>query len=245
MRSTAVAVLCLLAAVPSLARADRRYYGETYSAAIAPPGGLDLELWTTFHQAPPAGGTDFWRTQIELETGILNRWDVALYNVLRSEAGQGTRYEALKLESRYGLADPGAWPVDVVLYLEVMKEFIVDRPFALEGKVIAARDLGPLNLSLNLVAEQELVPGGGTETELGGAFGASLELLPALRIGAEVFGDRTRVSAGGTVAWESHAWAGPALSVAALQGWLVLAAGFGLTDESEKVRARAILAWQF
>jgi len=245
MRSTAVALLCLLAAVPRTARADRRYYGETYNAAIAPPGGLDLELWTTFHQAAPAGGTDFWRTQLELETGLAHRWDVALYNVFRSEAGQGTRYEAVKVESRYGLADPGAWPVDVVLYLEVAKEFIEDRPWAVEGKVILGRDFGPLNLSLNLAAEQEFIPGGGTETELGGALGASFEVVPAFRLGAEVFGGRTRVAEGGLVSWESQAWAGPAVSVAALQGWLLLAAGFGLTDQSEAVRARAILAWQF
>ncbi len=245
MRFAAAVLLCLLAAAPRSARADRRYYGETYNTSIAPPGGLDLEVWETFHQAPPAGGTDYWRTQIELETGLAHRWDLALYNVLRSEAGPGTRYEALKLETRYGLADPGAWPVDVVLYLEAMKEFIEDRPWSLEGKVIVGRDLGPLNLSLNLVAEQEWIGGGGTETELGGAFGASLELIPALRLGAEVFGDRTRVAGGGAAAWENHAWAGPALSIAALRGWLVLAAGFGLSDESEKVRARAILAWQF
>lgn len=243
MRPISVTLLtCLLAAVPRAARADRRYYGETYSAAIAPPGGLDLELWTTFHQAPSAGGTDFWRHQLELETGLIHGWDLALYNVLRSEAGQGTRYEALKVESRYALADPGAWPLDVVLYLEARKEFIEDRPWAVEGKVIAARDLGPLNLSLNLFGEREFLPGGASELELGGALGASLELLPAIRLGAEVYGNRTRTEA---AAWESMAWAGPALSIAALRGWLVLAAGFGLTAESEKVRARAILAWQF
>ena len=243
MRPIALTLLaCLLAAVPRASRADRRYYGETYSAAIAPPGGLDLELWSTFHQAPSAGGTDFWRHQIELETGLVHGWDVALYNVLRSEAGQGTRYEAVKVESRYALADPGAWPLDLVLYLEVKKELIEDRPWAVEGKVIAARDLGPLNLSLNLSAEREFLPGGGFEQELGGAAGASLELLPALRLGAEAYGNRTRAGGAG---WESMAWAGPAVSVAALRGWLVLAAGFGLTAESDRVRARAILAWQF
>ena len=104
-----------------------------------------------------------------------------------------------------------------------------------------ARDLGPLNLSLNLTGEREFLPGGGSEVELGGALGASLELLPAIRLGAEVYGNRSRAEG---AAWESAAWAGPALSIAALRGWLVLAAGFGLTAESEKVRARAILAWQ-
>ncbi|HEU4384254.1 MAG TPA: hypothetical protein VFR85_12230 [Anaeromyxobacteraceae bacterium] len=244
MRSAAAVLPFLLAAAPVSARADRRYYGETYDAAVASPGDLELELWETFHQAPPAGVADLWRTQIELETGLLRRWDVALYNVLRSESGQGTRYEALKLETRYGLADRGAWPVDVVLYLEVMKEFLEDRAWVLEEKVIAARDLGPLNLSLNLAAEQEWIVGG-NETELGGALGASLELVPALRLGAEVFGGRTRVAAAGVAAFQNKAWAGPAVSVAALEGWLLLAAGFGLTDQSEKVRARAILGWEF
>lgn len=233
---------CLLAAAPAAARADRRYYGETYAAAVAPPGGLDLELWSTFYRAPSAGGTDYWLHQVELETGLLPRWDLALYNVFRSEAGPGTRYAAVKVESRYALADPGAWPVDLVLYLELAKEFIEDRPWAVEGKVIAARDLGPLNLALNLVAEREFLPGGGFEQELGWALGASLELLPFLRLGAETWGNRNRPGGG---AWESTAWAGPALSIAALRGWAVLAAGFGLNDASDRVRARAVLAWQF
>lgn len=246
MRPVALTLFaCLLATAPRAARADRRYYGETYSAAIAPPGGLDLELWSTFHQAPPAGGRDYWLHQLELETGLARGWDVALYNVLLSQAGQGTRYQAVKVESRLALADPGAWPVDVVLYLEVRKEFIEDRPWAVEEKAIVARDLGPLNLSLNLTIEQEYLPAGGSELELAGAMGASLELIPAVRLGAEVFGGRTRVAGGGAVAWESTAWAGPAVSIAAWHGWLLVAAGFGLTDQSEKVRARAILAWQF
>jgi hypothetical protein len=244
VRSVAPALLACLLAAPGAARADRRYYGETYSAAIAPPGGLDLELWSTFHQAPAAGGRDFWLHQLELETGLTRGWDVALYNVLFSQAGQGTRYQAVKVESRVALADPGAWPVDVVLYLEARKEFIADRPWALEEKAIVARDLGPLNISLNLSAEQEYPSGGGSEQELAGALGASLELVPAVRLGAEVFGGRTRAATGGVVTWVSTAWAGPAVSIAALHGWLLLAAGFGLNDESEKVQARAILAWQ-
>jgi hypothetical protein len=35
------------------------------------------------------------------------------------------------------------------------------------------------------------------------------------------------------------------VSIAFGRTWLVLASGFGLTDSSERVRARAILAFQF
>ena len=43
---TLIAAAALLA-VPAVSRADRRYYGETYNAATAPPGSLDVELWGT------------------------------------------------------------------------------------------------------------------------------------------------------------------------------------------------------
>jgi hypothetical protein len=235
-------LLAATAALPLAARADRRYYGETYSAVTAPPGGLDLEGWTTFHQAPRAGGADFWRHQLEVETGITDRWDAALYGLLKQESG--LRFEGLKLESRYRLSEPGRWPIDTVLYLEVRKELIHDKPWAIEEKLILARDFRAVNLSANLLAEQELVPGGGREYEYGYALAASYEFHPSLRLGAEAFGGWTNVREAGTSTWEKKHWAGPALSVAYSRFWLVLAAGFGLTDESDRTRLRAIFAVQ-
>ncbi len=232
----------LLLAVPSLALADRRYYGETYNATTAQPGGLDVELWSTLHQAPRAGGVQLWRHQLELETGITSRWDVALYNVIRREQGDTTRYEALKVESRYRLSDPGEWFVDPVLYLELRKEWVFDKPFALEGKLIVAKDIERLNISLNGSYEIEFIPGGGTEREWSYAAGASYEIVPWVRVGGEAFGFWTRTAEGPTV---STHYAGPALSFAAWRNWLVLAAGFGLNDESARMELRAILAFQF
>ena len=243
MSRTHVALLLATAvAAPVGARAARRYYGETYSAATAPPGGLDLEGWTTFHQAPRAGGSDFWRHQLEVETGLTDRWDVALYGMLKQESR--LRFEGAKLESRFRVSEPGRWPVDLVLYLEVKKEVIEDKPWALEQKVILARDFRAVNVSANLVAEQEFIPGGGREYEYGYAVGASYELHPSLRIGAEAFGGWTNVREGGSSSWERQHWAGPAVSIAASRFWLVLAAGFGLTDESDRTRLRAVLAVQ-
>ncbi len=235
-------VAAAAAAAPRPARADRRYYGETYNAATAPPGALDVELWSTLHQAPRSGGIQVWRHQLELETGITPRWDVALYNVFRYDQGDTTRYEATKLETRYRLSDYGAWFVDPVLYFEARKEWIDDKPLALEGKLILAKDVGALNVSVNGSYEIEFIPGGELEHEWAYALGSSYEVVPWVRLGAEVFGAWTRVP-DGTV--ESTHWAGPALSLAYGRMWLVVAAGFGLTDESEKVRLRSILAFQF
>lgn len=232
-----------LATLPAVARADRRYYAETYNAATAEPGGVDLELWSTLHQPPRQGGVQSWVHQLELETGITDRWDVALYNIFQYQQGDAIRYQALKVESRFRLSQPGEWAIDPVLYLEVKKEFVEDRPWAIEEKVILARDLRRLNLALNLVAEQEFLPGGGNELEWGYAAGASWEIDPMIRIGAEAWGAWHRPAGGDS--YEFTAWAGPALALAAARTWLVIGAGWGLNDASERFRLRAILAFQF
>ncbi len=240
----ALLAVALLALVPALARADRRYYGETYNATTAPPGGLDVELWSTLHREPRAGGEpQFWRHQLELETGVTDRWDVALYNIWRRDQGASTQYEATKIETRYRLSDYGAWFVDPVLYFEARKEWIADKPLALEGKIILAKDVGAVNVSLNGLYEIELIPGGGREHEVGYAAGVSYEVLPYVRVGGEAWSNWVRGA--GETSWAAEHYAGPALSLAASRTWLVLAAGFGLTDESQRAQLRGILAFQF
>lgn len=242
MKKSTAALLAAALLAPALARADRRYYGETYNATTAAPGSLDVELWSTFHQAPKdEGNSHVWRHQLELETGITDRWDVALYNVWVYPQGESTKYEATKVETRYRLTRPGEWFVDPILYLELSKEWIEDKPFAVEEKLIVGKDVGAWNTSVNVIAEQEFIPGGGREYEWGYAAGTSYEVVPWVRVGGEVFGDWTR--AGGSTI--SEHWAGPALSFAYSRVWLVTALGFGLTDQSEQLRARAVLAFQF
>ncbi len=242
---TLAAAALLLA--PAASRADRRYYGETYNASTAPRGALDVELWTTYSEPPKdaSGVSGYWRHQLELETGITDRWDVAVYGVARQLHGEPLEFEAVKLESRFALAAPGTWFVDPVVYVELQKTVVDDKPFSVEEKLILAKDLGPLNVSLNLAGEQEFV-GGDVEPEWSWALGTSWEVVPALRLGAEAFGDRAKEEVSpGVEQTESTAWAGPAVSIAVARSWLVLAAGFGLNGESDAFRARAILAFQF
>jgi hypothetical protein len=230
--------------VPAVARGDQRYYGETYNASIAPVGAVDLELWSTSYAAPRAGGVNLWRHQLELETGLTDHWDVALYNIVVQPRGEPLQYEATKLETRYRLADPGAWPVDVVLYLEGRKEWIADKPWAVEQKLILARDFGRLNVSVNGAAEQEFPSGGGIERDYEYAAGTSYEVVTWARIGAEAFGQWSRGPEAGAP-WVAAHWAGPTLSLAFPRGWLVLAASVGLNEVADRYRARAILALQF
>jgi hypothetical protein len=237
----------VLLAVPAVSRADRRYYGETYNAVTAPKGAVDLELWTTRHEPPSgaSGAPGLWRHQLEIETGVTDRWDVALYGVARQIDGDDPELEAAKVETRYALAAPGTWLVDPVLYLEVQQSFVDEKPLSIEEKVIVGKDLGRLNVSLNLGAEQEFEDGE-VKPEWEYALGASWEVVPALRLGAEAFGVvEEEEIAPGQEELEALLWAGPTASIAFGRAWLVLAAGLGLTDDSDALRARAILAFQF
>ncbi len=237
-----VAAAVALTVAPLEAMADRRYYGTTYDATTAQPGGVDLELWSTFAQPRRAGGIpQFWYHQAELETGITSRWDVALYNDWIYEQGDRTRYAATRLETRYRLSDYGEWFVDPVLYLELRKEWLADSPFATEYMLIVAKDMGRLNVSVNASYEIEFIPGGLLQHEWAYAVGTSYELAPWIRLGGEAFGVWSRAPDGGTF---SEHYAGPALSFATGRTWLVVAGGFGLTGESG-MQLRAILAFQF
>src|SRR5215813_10295055 len=86
LKPLVAAALCAAALLPaSTALADRRAYGTTYEAVTAPRGELDVETWTTF---APHGEVDGGpssrglREMVELEYGITDRWDAALYNML-------------------------------------------------------------------------------------------------------------------------------------------------------------------
>jgi hypothetical protein len=247
-----VVTVALFLSTPALA--DRRAYGETYEAVTAPQGELDVEVWESWASAgevssgPDARGA---RTMVELEYGISDRWDVALYNmvdVTRGDAASyGASYAGFKVESRVRLSQPGEWVVDPVLYFEYQRLFGSDATDTLEVKAIVARDFGPWNVALNVSLEVEHLVGR-FNPEFEYAVGVSRELgSPAFKLGVEAFGKLERPED----TLESFLWAGPAVSWATsfdgkLHGlWVTVAGGHGITAESQAWYARGIVGLQF
>jgi hypothetical protein len=245
---------CLaLSVVGSRAFADRRAYGVTYEAVTAPGGELDVETWSTFAPhgeldgGPSSRGI---REMVELEYGITDRWDAALYNMLDMITTGDTEsgYAGFKLETRYRPTDRGEWLVDPVFYLEFQQLFRGDADQKYEAKLIVAKDIGNLNVAANLAVEEERTTDPAWNTEVEYAVGTSYELSPAWKIGAEWFGKAEKGEMGGV---ENRSWAGPAISWAGsgrgmLQGiWVTLAGGAGLGGEADPYYARAIVGLQF
>ena len=248
------AALCAAALIPtSEALADRRAYGTTYEAVTAPRGELDVETWTTIApQGEVDGGPSSrgMREMIELEYGITDRWDAALYNMVDMITSGDTEsgYAGFKLETRYRPADRGEWPVDPVFYLEFQQLFRGDANQKAEAKLILAKDIGDVNIAANLALEEERLSDATWNTEVEYAAGTSYALSPAWMLGAEVFGKAEKGEMGGI---DNRSWAGPAVSWAgggkgALRGvWVTLAGGAGLTHESDAYYARLIVGFQF
>jgi hypothetical protein len=251
---TSIATAALaVALVASPARADRRAYTTTYEAVTAPKGELDVEMWSSYAHAgqlldgPASRG---FRNMLELEYGITDRWDMALYNLIDVTSDSTTSgYAGAKLETRYRLLPAGSWIVDPILYFEAQYLRIGDARETFETKLILARDQDAWNFAFNISLEAEHLVAGGWTPEVEYAVGVSRELAgPAMKLGLEAFG-KTEKDPGAAV--ETFAWAGPALSWATrfqrgMEGiWVTLGGGHGLTDESDAWYGRLIVGLQF
>src|SRR5262245_63597184 len=206
-----LACLALLA-VPLTAHADRRAYGTTYEAVTAPKGELDVELWTTYaHQGEVDGGSASRgvREMVELEYGVTDRWDAALYNMFDMVTGDtASGYAGFKIESRFRPTFRGQWIVDPVLYAEFQQLFRGDANQKYELKLIVAKDFGRVNVAVNAAVEEERMADATWNTEFEYAAGTSYELSPALKIGGELFGKAESGDMGGI---DNRLWAGPAV----------------------------------
>ena len=206
--------------------ADMRPYTWAYGYMTPAKGEVELEWWGEFHKGKEANLVS---PQVELEYGITDRWVAGLYGVFEKEGADSWGTE-IKLEQRYRLFDPGVLPVDTALYLEYAHNFKEDAD-EFEGKIILSKDIKDFNATLNLIAEKKL---GGPDIEYGYAAGISYPLTNRIRPGVEAFGN-----------WEGSEqehFVGPSVQVSFGKVWVNAGVGFGITNESDDLRARLVVS---
>src|SRR5690349_978884 len=142
MRITISLGFALCASAP--AWADRRTLIRAYEFETQPQGNLEFELWNDV-AAPRSSFQDSTITNwLELEYGLTDRWDVALYHVFASGGPQPAEpfhFDSWRLETRYRLAERGDWPVDVMIYGEIERPADFSEPFESEEKLILSKNL--------------------------------------------------------------------------------------------------------
>lgn len=214
------------------ANADQRSYVWTYEYLTLNKGSTEFEYYLTSKTTDDSrsGDTDY-QHQLELEYGITDRWDIALYQVLTQADGESLKYGGFKVRTRYRFGERGEFFVDPLVYLEYQSK--VDDADVFEGKVILSKDIGQLNISYNQIIETEI--DGDGEVEHGYAFGVSYPIHPAVSIAVESKGNYTE----GTYA------IGPTLSWAGGRIWANIGLLFGINDKTPDMQARFIIGIPF
>jgi hypothetical protein len=248
-RSILVLVTVTSAAVSTTtardAFADRRMFTSTYEYKTTPEGHTALELWHTESRDTWDSTTPQRMNEVlELEHGLTDHWDAALYTIFDQVAGgtvdgvvtpsQALTLSHMNVETRYRFADRGELPVDIVAYGEFSKAF-GESVYEIEAKGIFARDFDKLTLALNVIAEIELGKDAPeTEPEFGWAAGGTYELHPKVNLGVETFGSVEEEKLAASI--------GPALAIAPSSSfWFTFTAGVGLTDEAPALSGRLIV----
>jgi hypothetical protein len=248
----AVPLALLVVGTAHVAHADRRAYGTTYEAVTAPKGELDVELWSTYAtQGEVDGGaaSKGLRQMVELEYGITDRWDAALYNMFDLVSGDtASGYAGFKIESRFRPSFRGEWFIDPIIYAEFQQLFRGDANQKYELKLILAKDFGRVNVAVNAAIEEERTTDSTWNPEFEYAAGTSYEVSPSLKVGAEMFG---KLESDAMTGLANRLWAGPAVSWATsttsmLHGiWVTVAAGAGIQGDADAFYGRLIVGLQF
>ena len=227
----------LAMAIAPAARADRRTMIRAYEYMTQPQGNLELEIWNDV-DAPKEGGFDQATTlhRVELEYGVTDNWDFALYHVFAQEPGASLKFDSWRLETRYRLFEKNVLPLDVELYLEGERPADFTAPWEIEEKLILEKDFGRFALVANFVAAQKIMhlyDGHAWEVDAG----ARYELVPQLRLGAEFWTIQDTVAGVTTGSY----YAGPSISFATSKLWLQVGAGFGFGDTSGATFVRSVI----
>lgn len=163
----------------------------TYTSETLPQGEVELEQFVDVSPVAtrdPNSGEKRWfaasQMQTEIEYGIAPRLELGLYFTWVPTSGvQGlTEGNGLKQRLRYQFADPGAWPIDVGVYGEVVEN---EREIELEAKILLQRRFGLLRLVANLWGERELYYDGRAEWVLNPTLGATVAATANLHLGVE------------------------------------------------------------
>ena len=218
--------------------ADRRSYVWTNEYQTMPQGKAELEysLTTTVPDMHKYSDENIWEQQAELEYGITDHWDVAIYQrweQFNSSSEDKFEYDGSKLETRYRIGERGMFPLDTLLYLEYSKPDSSHEAGELEGKLVLARDFGKFNLAYNEIIAVDLDNEGETAHEY--AAGLSYEFSPQWKAAIESTGSWT----------EGEYFVGPTVSWGTKAFWANIGFLRGLNEASDDLKVRLIVGIPF
>lgn len=224
--------LLLLTVLASHAYADRRSYVWTYEYKTMPKGEAEIEFYNTLEFPNTANAkVSTWKQLFELEYGITDNWDISLYQSYKqtnTAAANTLSYDGFKVRTRYRFGSPGLYPIDPLVYFELINPNDMSKNSVFEGKIILAKDLGRMNISYNQIYKKELKDSATAENEY--SLGLGFEFSPAFKLGLEGKGNYT----------SGKHYLGPTVSFAGRDLWLNLGVVKGTSSNADQIQARLL-----
>ncbi len=234
-----VSVVVFLIAMPRNSYADKRSYVWTYEYMTMLKGRWEAEVYVTT-EIPNMHRSDIntVKPQLELEYGITERWDVAMYQMWEfknKRLENDSEYKGFKLRTRYRIGEKGKFIVDPLLYFEYIRDDDFSKPNVGEAKLVLAKDIGDFNISYNQIIKRNLEREGKTDYEY--ASGAGYALTSRFKAGIESKGNFPK---------EKYAL-GPTLSytIKPFKAYVTLGAVFGLNKKTDDLQTRVIAGFLF
>lgn len=225
-----IAVILVLFVV-NVSKADRRKYVWTYQYQTMPVGMTELE----FYQTTKVSNFSTWEYRLEFEHGITERFDVGIYQIFSQPENGSFNWDAFQLRFRYRFGETGEYFMDPLFYIEYNRKINLSKQNKIEAKLILAKDIGNVNLSINPVYEFFFAPD--TKNEIGLDMGVSYELSPKFALGLESV-SRLEFA---EIENEFATYLGPTVSFASGEFFFNLGAVFGVNEDANKVRVRYIM----
>jgi hypothetical protein len=177
----------LVSALFGKAFADTRSYVWTYEYITVDRGKGEFEIYFTLStpDIEKVTGNMMSEHQFELEVGMTEHFDFAVYQVFYQKPEGELKYKGYKLRARYKIGEKGMYIVDPLIYLEYkgVPDF---SKHGIEFKLILAKDIGPFNISLNPILEFEREQEWEFKPKY--AVGIRYEIYKLLKVGLEAKG---------------------------------------------------------
>ncbi len=171
-------------------RADKKYFGRSYTSYTLPAGALELELWQTGRLDKGIGNYYRWQPRFEVEYGITDRLTGSMYlnfNEVKSAnstiAPEPFSLSNTSFEFRYRLSNQGEYFVDPALYFEFGYS---GEEISYEPKILLTKRIDKFISVLNINSEIERSPSKNeTESSLEFTAGLAYELSNHVSLGLE------------------------------------------------------------
>jgi hypothetical protein len=251
-----LAMAALAGGWPPAARALNFFELEVYPATTEGRGVTEIESLSNFvaqgrrpteeeQSGEEVRRHRLLRSSLELNYGLTDKIDVAVYTDLERANGEAVEYAGSRVRARGALWEQGRFPVDVGWYVEAEMPHDDPADLELEFRTLFSRDFGRFTVDLNPVFELPTVASERRTFEFDYAARIYWRRWRALEPGVEFFGGIGQIRNVDPAREQEH-YVFPVVYAQPAAGWrLTLGPGFGLTRGSDPVLLKANVEYEF